>query len=116
MCRKVWKKILSKKEKEKISRLGESLNNHAVENKNTDYINHKIFYLLPDPFTIINAYTKISKDKGALTEGHNDSKDMKYFGIKQAKRITEKIKKETYEFRALERTWIPKPGKKKKDH
>lgn len=113
-CSKKERKKFIENETKKINKLSERLNDHAIRNKNLKHKNRKISYLLHDPFTIINAYTKISKNKGALTEGHRDNNEMKYFGIKQAKSITEKIKKGTYKFKALKRTWIPKPGKNTK--
>ena len=85
-----------------------------MRNKKTNHINRKIFYLFKDPFTIINAYTKISKNKGAVSRGFKDDNTMNYFGIKKAKSISERIIKGTYKFSPAKRTWIPKPGKKKK--
>lgn len=106
------RKLFIETEKFKITKLSERFNRHVMRNKNLTHINRKIFYLLHDPFTIINAYAKISKNKGALTEVYGDEKKMKYFGMKQAKTITEKLKKGTYKFKSLKRTWIPKPEKK----
>jgi hypothetical protein len=51
--------------------------------------------LLHDPFTFVNAYTKISKNKGALTKGYKDSSDMGYFGLKKAQIIANKTKNAT---------------------
>ena len=39
---------------------------------------------------------------------------MQLFGKEKAQKIAEKIKKDKYEFKPVKRTWIPKPGKKKK--
>ena len=66
------KKTFSKEEKhlikklgeKKILKLGKKLKQHTKRNSNTNHINYKIFHLLYDPFTFVNAYTKISKNKG----------------------------------------------------
>ena len=63
---------------------------------------------------MVNAYAKISKNKGALTQGHKDDNSMKSFGVEKAKVITDKIKKGIYKFKPVKRTWISKPGKKTK--
>lgn len=87
---------------------------HVERNLNTNYINRKIFYLLHDPFIMENAYSKISKNKGALTEGYKDQKYMEYFGKDKSKILIDKIKRGTYKFQPAKRTWVPKPGKSKK--
>jgi len=119
---KIEKKLLSKEErknlieigKKKIKKLSNKLEKHTEKNKNTNHINYKIHYLLHDPFTFVNAYTKISKNRGALTKGYKDNSDIKYFGLEKAQIIANKIKNDKYEFKPVKRTWIPKPGKKKK--
>ena len=60
----------------------------------------------------MNAYTKINKNKGTLTEGYKDSKTMKYFEIAKANQLARKVTEENYEFSLAKKTWIPKPGKK----
>ena len=106
------KKILQ--EQERVEKLSNKLNRHTTRNKNTEHINHKIFHLLHDPFTFVNAYAKISKNKGALTRGHQDKRIMELFGLKQAKEIAKDMRAGQYKFGPVKRTWIPKPGKKKK--
>ena len=100
--------------KTEILRKAKKFNKHTKRNLNTNHINYKLFYLLLDPFTFVNAYTKISKNKGALTKGHEDEGTMEYFGIDAAKRIVDRIRKGKYKFKPVKRTWIPKPGKNKK--
>lgn len=101
-------------EEKKIKKLSNKLDKHTERNKNTSHINYKIHYLLHDPFTFVNAYTKISKNKEALTKGYEDNSDIEYFGLEKAQIIANKIKNGKYEFKPVKRTWIPKPGKKKK--
>lgn len=98
----------------KIKRLGKRLMRYADRNLDTKHVNRKIFFLLRDPFTYVNAYAKISKNKGAHTEGYQDEKIMKYFGLKDAQKLAKEIGQGIYEFSPAKRTWIPKPGKKKK--
>jgi RNA-directed DNA polymerase len=114
MKSKEKKIILEKGEKLITIQLSKQLQRFTEKNKNTDHINHKIFHLLHDPFTFVNAYTKISKNAGALTEGHEDDGEMKYFGLEIATKIAKKIKKNWYKFKPVKRIWVPKPGKKTK--
>lgn len=55
-----------------LQREGKQFANFKTRNLNTDHINYKIYYLLENPSTIIDAYSKISKNKGALTKGFED--------------------------------------------
>jgi hypothetical protein len=115
----IKKKNFDKKQKNEFLNIGESfikskakkLIRHTERNKNTNHINHKVQHLLYDPFTFVNAYAKISKNRGALTVGHIDDNMMELFGEEKAKEIAKKIKKGEYEFKPVKRTWIPKPGK-----
>lgn len=94
-----------------IYKLSANLRKHTQRNENTNHINYKIHHLLHEPFIFVNAYSKISKNKGALTEGFNDDGSMKFFGLKKAIDISQKIKNETYRFKPVKRNWVPKPGK-----
>lgn len=105
------KKILTQ---EKIMQKVKKLNKHVERNLKTNHINYKLFYLLFDPFTFVNAYSKISKNKSVLTKGHEDESVMEDFGFARAKRIADSIKKGTYKFKPAKRAWIPKFGKSKK--
>jgi len=69
------------------------LKEHTRRNENIHHVNHKIHHLLYNPFTFINAYAKISKNKGALTEGIQDEKTIQLFGLEKAKTIAKKNKK-----------------------
>ena len=105
---------LIKKEYEQIQQLSKKLQKHTKRNENLNHINYKIYYLLHDPFTFVNAYTKISKNKGELAEGYNEDNIIEHSGLTQAKKIAKQIKNGTYKFKPVKRTWIPKPGKSKK--
>lgn len=88
---------------------------HAKRNQSLDHINYKIHHLLHNPYTFINAYAAISKNKGALTKGVKEDKQINlFFGQTNANEIANKFKKDTYRFRPVRRTWIDKPGKKSK--
>lgn len=98
-----------------ISSMARKLKNFVSRNYNTSHINHKIHHLLHDPFTFVNAYAKISKNKGALTKGIKlDSEIMNYFGKINAENISNKFKTNTYSWSRTCRVWIPKPGKNSK--
>lgn len=97
-----------------IESLGIALGEHTKRNKDTSHVNYKIHYLLHDPFTFVNAYAKISKNKGALAKGFDDDNVIQLFGLEKATNIAKKIKEGNYKFKPVQRTWIPKPGKKKK--
>lgn len=90
------------------------LREHTRRNLDTAHVNYKIQHLLYDPFTFINAYAKISKNKRALTEGINEKRTIQLFGLEKASILAEKIKQNRYEFQPVKRTWIPKPGGEKK--
>jgi RNA-directed DNA polymerase len=62
----------------------------------------------------MNAYTKISKNRGALTKERKDDNIVELFGITKAKKIAEQIKKGTYKIEPVKKTWTFKPGKNKK--
>lgn len=108
------RKTLILEYQEKISSLGIRLHEFVQRNQNGIHINYKIHHLLHDPFTFVNAYAKISKNRGAMTEGYDDEGIMKFFGLNDATKIATKIKQDKYKFKPVKRTWIPKPGKKKK--
>lgn len=98
-----------------ILQMGKPLDDLSKRNLKIDHINGKIFHYLHDPFTILNAYTKISKNAGAMTKGViQDEETMEIFGLTTAAEISKKIKLGKYKFKPVKRTWIPKPGKKKK--
>lgn len=116
------KKVMSHLEKQvymgeaqnQIMKAGEHLMKLNHRNKDTNHINRKIYHLLCQPFTFVNAYGKISKNKGALAKGHLEEGTMELFGLKTATTIANSFKNGTYKFSPVRRTWIPKPGKSKK--
>ena len=110
---KISKSEFIKRSTELISKESAYLTKHVNRNSNTKHINHKRYHLLEKPFTIINAYAKISKNKGALTEGFNDENIMNYFGKANAELICKKLKTKNDQWQPVRRTWIPKPGKSK---
>lgn len=97
----------------KIQQLSKRLENHRVRNLDKNHINHKISHLLCDPFTFNNAYSKISKNAGALTKGIDKTEITMLFYKKQtAVNIPNSFKKGEYKWSPTRRTLIPKPGKK----
>lgn len=91
------------------------LDSFRKRNENIEHINYKIHYLLHKPFTFVNAYAKISKNKGALTKGiKSDEEIMRFFKISDAENISKQIKEDKYVWKPSRRTLIPKPGKKTK--
>lgn len=99
------------KEKNRVDLLSQKLKRFTARNKTTDHVNYKVWYLMHDPFTYINAYAKISKNRGALTKGYEDEKTMKSFGQKSAETIVKKIKSGKFKFKPVKRTWVSKSGK-----
>jgi group II intron reverse transcriptase/maturase len=108
------RKELTKIGLEKIFKLGSFLRKYAQKNKDTNHINRKIFHLLRHPFIFVNAYSNISKNRRALTKGYQDEEMMKFFGLSDAITLAKTITDGTYKFSPAKRTWILKPGKKKK--
>lgn len=97
-----------------VLRMAHHLERLRLRNLNTNHTNYKIYYLLCDPFTYINAYSKVSKNFGALSKGiPEDEEIMKFFSIRDAEKIANKFKTKSYTWKPTRRTWIPKPGKKK---
>jgi len=85
---------------------------HTKRNSNTKHINYKVYHLLCEPSTFVNAYANISKNKGALTKGVDlDQEVNQFFGLTQAEAIAKKFKQHCYKWSPVRRTWIPKPGK-----
>ena len=93
-------------------KLSFQLSSLAKRNTDPNHKNYKIYHLLTLPFTYINAYAKISKNKGALTKGvEEDEQYVRSFGLKQAYTIAESMKKGNFQFSPVRRVEIPKPGK-----
>lgn len=81
-------------------------------NEDTTHINYKVYHLLCQPFTYINAYANIAKNKGARTKGiHEDDEIMKFFGQSDALHIAQLFREKKYVFKPVRRTLISKPGK-----
>lgn len=117
------KKVRTKKQKSQllaagqilIEKLAHKLNRHTERNTNVEYINKELYHILCHPFTYVNAYTRISKNKGALTTGViEDDEVNKFFGQSNAIRIANKFKKKNYQWFPVRRVMIEKPGKEKK--
>lgn len=109
------KKIkVSKYIKKEVKKPSKNIKKHIERNKNTNHINHKIFYLLRDPFVYVNAYTKISKNKDVDTRNRLDNHSLVCFGFKEAKILAEKVSKETYVFSPAKRASNLKQGKNNK--
>lgn len=92
---------------------GKKLNSFTLRNQNTSYINKQIYHLLLDPFTLDNAYTNLSKNKGAFTDGVNVGNIQGYSRSDNLKLIN-LLKEKKYYPNPVRRIWIPKPGKKVK--
>lgn len=104
-------KIIQDTEK-KIYNLSYHLRKLTLNNKSTDFINHKIYHLLCRPYTFINAYSRIVKNKGSTTKGiPSDEEMLRIFSIRDANRIARKFRNQNYKWKPTRRTWIPKPGK-----
>lgn len=83
----------------------------VIRNQNPEHINHKLTYLLHDPYTFICAYAQISKHKGAITEGPiSSATTMSWFGQINAIHIANQFKTGTYKFRPVRRLLMPKTG------
>lgn len=96
-----------------IADFSKYLENHKHRNNDTSHINYKIHYLLEKPFTYINAYARVSKNKGALTKAtQTDQEVMRLFGLEKAQSIANKVKLGNYAWQPVRRVWIPKPGKR----
>lgn len=94
-------------------KLFQKLDFFSKRNTNTNHTIFKIYPILCDSYTFVNAYGKISKNKGALTKGiSEDTELMKFYGFRDAEKIAKDFKTNQYKWNPTRRTWIPKPGKK----
>lgn len=95
-----------------IDKLANKLNRHTKRNLNVSHINHSLYHLLCNPYTFVNAYVIISKNKGALTEGVKQDKEInKFFGQSNAISIANEFREQKYKWQPVRRVMIPKPGK-----
>lgn len=92
----------------------------ADRNKDTSHINYKVHHLLYNPYTFINAYAKISKNKGALGEGIlreptggaggapkgalKDEQTARFFTLGEAYDIAASFKRNDYQFKPSRRS------------
>ena len=96
--------------RELILQMGNKLNAFTKRNKDISHINHSIYHLLLDPFTIDNAYSNLSKNKGSLTEGIIPG-NIDGYSRSETLEIINKLKTQTYTPNPVKRVWVPKPGK-----
>ena len=98
-----------------IEKLSHKLKRHKERNENTTHVNKSLYHLLCHPYTFVNAYTKISKNKGALTKGIQEDKEINlFFGQGNAIRIANKFKQRKFDWNPVRRVMIEKPGNKSK--
>ena len=98
-----------------IASFGNKLERHQINNRDTSHINKSIYHLLCHPFTFINAYAKISKNKGALRKGVKEDEEInKFCGQSNALGIARKFQTRTFQWNPVRRVMIDKPGKKTK--
>lgn len=103
--------ILPNKQKEiLISAKGTKLTSFTKRNLNTNHINASIYHLLLDPFTFDNAYSNLSKNKGAFTLGVTTG-NIQGYSRRHRLRMVELLRTQTYIPNPIRRKWIPKPGK-----
>ena len=100
-----------KEKRDNILILGTKLNSFSARNlNNIHHINHQVYHLLLDPFTLDNAYTNLSKNKGTFTNGVNVGNIQGYSRNKTI-HLIQLLKKKEYCPDPVRRIWIPKPGK-----
>lgn len=92
-----------------IVQLSYQLQRLRKRNLDTKHQNYKIHHILYDPFTFVNAYSKISKNFGI----REDDEIKNFFGITNAEIIANKFKTNRYKWKPTRRTCIKKPGKNK---
>jgi group II intron reverse transcriptase/maturase len=103
-----------KGKRESILMFGTKLNSFSARNLNNIFhINHQVYHLLLDPFTLDNAYKNLSKNKGAFTNGVNVG-NIQGYSRNKTMDLIELLKKKEYYPDPVRRIWIPKPGKSTK--
>jgi group II intron reverse transcriptase/maturase len=106
-------KLTNTQKRDLILSKGNKLSSLLLRNKNTQHINHSIYHLLLDPFTLDNAYINLSKNKGASTEGVVPG-SIDGYSRTESITITKQLANRTYIPSPVRRVLIPKPGKKEK--
>ena len=97
-----------------IEAMGNKLRNFTQRNRSTSHINHSIYHLLLDPFTLDNAYSNLSKNKGSLTEGCEPG-NIQGYSREESLKLIKLLKNRTFKPSPVKRIWIPKkPGSKLK--
>jgi len=95
-----------------IESMGNKLIKFTNRNKSTSHINHSIYHLLLDPFTLDNAYSNLSKNKGSLTEG-SEPGTIQGYSREESLKLIKLLKNKSYTPAPVRRIWIPKkPGSK----
>jgi group II intron reverse transcriptase/maturase len=102
-----------KEKRESIESKSTKLTKFVQRNKNPQHINHSIYFLLLNPFTLENAFTNLSRNKGAFTVGVNTG-TIQGYSRKHSIKLAEMLKNKTYQPNPVRRIWIPQPGKKEK--
>lgn len=102
-----------KSKKQAIFDMAHKLQRHTSRNFNTTNINSQIYHILLCPFTLDNAYSNLSRNKGAFTEGVITG-NIQGYSRNTTTKIIQQLKDETYTPQPVRRIWIPKPGKKEK--
>lgn len=99
--------------REAILRKGGKLQNFTLRNKNIKHINHSLYHLLLDPFTLDNAYSNLSKNKGSFTNGVNVG-NIQGYSRTTSKNLVKSLQEQSYTPGPVRRVWIPKPNTKVK--
>ncbi len=112
--KKVTNTYISTKNEEKMREKLSHLIKHVKRNSwpgNLNTINGKLYYLLLNSDTIVNAWNKLKNNKGSLPPGI-DAETIQGFNLEKARKITQKLKKRTFVPNPVRKRWIAKPGKK----
>ena len=89
------------------------LRNHVNRNLSLFHTNFKIYYLLCQPYTFVNAQINMRANSGFLTKGVDDKETINdHFGQYTAIAIANEFKNQTYKPSPVRRVWIEKPSKK----
>ena len=89
---------------------GNKLERFTLKNRDPNHINREIYHLLLDPFTLDNAYSNLSKNKGAFTNGPTVG-NIQGYNRGSSLTIINLLKKKQYFPAPVRRIWVPKPGK-----
>lgn len=78
------------------------------------YVHKNLLSVVAHPKILEIAYYQIRSNKGIMTPGSDPEQTLDGMSLRRIEKISKQLKDGTYEFTAIKRVWIPKPGRTEK--